>query len=109
MSVGIIAGNVASMNIVTATVDLGSVAANTTEEEDATLNGVKVGDVVIPIKPTLEAGLAIIQARVDEADSLKLTVANVTASPIDEASETLTFLVVRPEGNGSSLPTAIAT
>jgi len=95
MSYGVLGGNVRSITIMTATVDLGSVAANTTEEEDATLTGVEVGDVVIPIKPTLEAGLAIIQARVDEADSIKLTVGNFTGGAIDEASETLTFLVFK--------------
>jgi hypothetical protein len=97
MSIGILAGNVRSATIMQATVDLGSVAANTTELEDATLTGVKVGDIVIAIKPTLEAGLAIVQCYVDEADSLKITVGNFTGSPIDEASETLDFLVLRPE------------
>lgn len=85
------------MTILQATVDLGSVAANTTELEDATLAGVKPGDIVIAIKPTLEAGLAILQCFVDEADSLKITVGNFTSGAIDEASETLDFLVVRPE------------
>ena len=47
MSVGVIAGNVASINYVQATVDLGSVAANTSEEETFTLTGVKVGDLII--------------------------------------------------------------
>lgn len=99
MSAGIIMGNIRSMNIVSATVDLGSVAADTTEEEDATLVGVKTGDVVIATKPTLEAGLTILQTRVDEDDSLKIMVGNFTDGAIDEASETITFLVVRPEGN----------
>lgn len=97
MSVGILSGNVRSATVMQATVDLGSVAANTTELEDATLAGVQVGDIVIAIKPTLEAGLAILQCYVDEADSLKITVGNFTAAPIDEASETLDFLVIRPE------------
>lgn len=101
MSVGVIAGNARSITIMQATVDLGSVAANTTELEDATLTGVKVGDIVVAIKPTLEAGLAIIQAYVDEDDSLKLTVGNFTGSPIDEASETIDFLVIRPESVNS--------
>lgn len=97
MSIGILAGNLRSVTIMQATVDLGSVAANTTELEDATLTGVKVGDIVMAVKPTLEAGLAILQCYVDEADSLKITVGNFTASPIDEASETIDFIVFRPE------------
>lgn len=101
MSVGILSGNVKSITVMQADIDLGSVAANTTELEDATLTGVKVGDIVIAIKPTLEAGLAIIQCYVDEDDSLKITVGNFTGSPINEASETIDFLVVRPETTAS--------
>lgn len=97
MSVGIIGGNCKSITIMQATVNLGSVAANTTELEDAALTGVRVGDIVIAVKPTLEAGLAIVQCYVDEDDSLKITVGNFTASPIDEASETIDFIVFRPE------------
>lgn len=106
MSIGILAGNVRSITVMQATVDLGSVAANTTELEDATLTGVKVGDIVVAIKPTLEAGLAILQCYVDEDDSLKITVGNFTGSPIDEASETIDFLVVRPETT-DSYPTKV--
>ena len=97
MGVGIPSGNVRSLSVMQSTVDLGSVAANTTELEDATLTGVLPGDIVIAVKPTLEAGLAIVQCYVDEADSLKITVGNFTGSPIDEASETIDFLVIRPE------------
>ena len=106
MSVGILSGNVRSLTVMQATVDLGSVAANTTELEDAELQGAKVGDIVIAIKPTLEAGLSINQCYVDEADSLKIEVSNLTASPIDAASETLDFLVVRPE-NVSDYPGSV--
>lgn len=108
MSVGILAGNVRSITVMQATVDLGSVAANTTELEDATLTGVLPGDIVLAIKPTLEAGLAVIQCFVDEADSLKITVANVTGSPIDEASEVIDFLVIRPETT-AAYPGAVLT
>lgn len=106
MSVGILAGNVRSITVMQATVDLGSVAANTTELEDATLTGVQVGDIVVAVKPTLEAGLAILQCYVDEANSLKITVGNFTGSPIDEASETIDFLVIRPEST-DNYPSAV--
>lgn len=95
---GIITGNVRSLNIVEAAVDLGSVAANTTETETGSLPGVKEGDVIIPVKPTLEAGLAIIDCRATADDTIALTVANLTGSPINEASETIQFLVARREG-----------
>ena len=90
-------GNCAAINVVSATVDLGSVAANTTEEETATVTGVKVGDFVVCSKPTLEAGLAILNARVSAADTVILTVGNFTGVAINEGSETLTFLVISPE------------
>lgn len=99
MSIGIIAGNVASLNIVSATVDLGSVAANTSEEETVTLTGVKTGDIVIPVKPSLEAGLVIGNCRVSADDTLMITIGNLTAAAIDAGSETWTFLVARPERN----------
>lgn len=98
MSVGIIAGNVASITVVSATVDLGSVAANTSEAETATVPGVLVGDFVIASKPSVEAGLMIGTCRVTAANTVEMTVMNTTAGAIDEASETITFLVIRPEG-----------
>jgi hypothetical protein len=98
MTVGIIAGNTASINIITATVDLGSVAANTSETETATVPGVKIGDFVIAEKPTLEAGLIIGTCWVSAADTVSIQVINTTAAPIDEASETWRFLVVGRDG-----------
>jgi hypothetical protein len=98
----LIAGNAASITVITATVDLGSVAANTTEEETATVTGVKTGDFIVCQKPTLEAGLAILGARVSAANEVTLTVGNFTGGGIDEASETLQFLVIRPEGGSAA-------
>lgn len=101
MSVGIIGGNVASLTVLTATVDLGSVAANTSEEETATVLGVKLGDVVLCIDSSLNAGQVVAQARVSAADTVILQVINTTAGAIDAASKTMTFLVVRPEGGNA--------
>lgn len=97
MSVGILAGNVASMTVLSVAVDLGSVAANTSEEETATVPGVKVGDVIVCMDSALSAGQVISQARVSAADTVTLQVINTTASAIDAASRTMTFLVIRPE------------
>lgn len=102
MSVGIIAGNVASITVVSATVDLGSVAANTSEEETATVSGVKTGDVVVCIDSALEAGQVVAQARVSAANTVTLQVINTTGLAIDAASKTMTFLVVRPEGGSAA-------
>lgn len=97
MSAGIIEGNIASLTIVSAVVDIGSVAANTSEAETATVPGVKVGDFVAVSKPSVEAGLMFGSCRVTAVDTVEITVMNTTAGAIDEASETLIFLVARPE------------
>lgn len=108
MSSGIIAGNASSINLVAATVDLGSVAANTSEEETFTLTGVKVGDFVSVQKEDLEAGIILGSARVETDDVVTVEVVNTTASPVDAASATMTVLVVRPEGNATNLPTGLS-
>lgn len=96
---GLYHGNIRGMTIVEAAVDLGSVAANTSEDEAvATVPGVKTGDFVVCMDSALEAGQVIAQARVSAADTVTLQVINTTGSPIDSASRTMTFLVIRPEG-----------
>lgn len=106
MANGIFNGNVTGMTIMTATVDLSSVAANTSEEETATVSGVNLGDVVICIDSSLEAGQVVAQARVSAANTVTLQVINTTGSAIDAASKTMTFLVIRPE-NPNRIPTTV--
>ncbi|CAG4900818.1 hypothetical protein [Paraburkholderia saeva] len=59
-----------------------SVAANTTAEQTFALAGLAVGDVVYVSKPTSQAGLGIVNARVSAANTLAITFSNNTASPI---------------------------
>lgn len=106
MSNGILNGNVSGITIMTAAVNLGSVAANTSEEETATVSGVLLGDVVVCLDSALEAGQVIANARVSAANTVILQVINTTGSAIDAASKTLTFLVVRPE-NPNAIPTTV--
>lgn len=69
-------------------VDLDSVAANTTAEQDITVSGVAVGDALLNVvKPTLEAGLGVAGARIKAADTIAVTFVNPTASAVDAASE----------------------
>lgn len=98
MAYSTIPGNVAGISIVTVDVDLGSVAANTSEEETATVTGVKVGDFVVCMDSALSAGQVIANARVSAADTVTLQVINTTASAIDADSRSMTFLVVRKDG-----------
>ncbi|MDD3183501.1 MAG: hypothetical protein PHD48_11975, partial [Alphaproteobacteria bacterium] len=79
MSVGVTWGNALSVHIVTATVDIGSVAANTSEAETATVPGVKLGDFVAVSKPSVEAGIMFGTCRVTAADTVEITVMNTTA------------------------------
>lgn len=109
MSAGIIAGNIASINLVGATVDLGSVAANTSEEETFSLVGVKIGDYISVQSDDLEAGIILGSARVEANDVVTVEVVNATASPVDAGSSTMSVLVIRPEGNATSLPTGLQT
>ena len=73
------------------------VAANTSAEQDLTVTGVKLGDVISVNKPTAQAGLGVVGARVSAADTVSVTFGNFTAAtPITPtASETYSFLVVR--------------
>lgn len=72
----------------TVTVDLASVAANTTAEQDITVSGVEAGDIVLSVvKPTVEAGIGIVGARVKAADTIALVIVNATGSAVNAASE----------------------
>ena len=97
MSNGIFAGNVKAMTIVRVTADIGSVAANTSEEETVTVTGARIGDFVVANKTSLEAGIVFGSCRVTANDTVAIQVINTTASAINEASEIIDFLVIRPE------------
>lgn len=98
MSTGIIAGNITAMNIIQASWDIPSVAANTTEEETFSLAGVKVGDYVHVSKADLDAGILFGSARVTADGTIGVQITNPTASPVDAAEETVTIFHARPEG-----------
>lgn len=63
-----------------------SVAANTAAEQAITVTGVLATDVVTMVKPTTQAGLIVGTARVSAANTVQLTLGNVTASPITPTS-----------------------
>lgn len=78
--------------------DPASVATITTAEQDITVKGVKVGDIVLAIsKPTLTAGLGISNTRVKAADTISVQFVNPTAGGVDAGSETYTVVIARPE------------
>lgn len=77
-------------------VDLAAVAANTTAEADITVTGVATTDILVGWnKPTLSAGLGVVNARIKAADTIAVTLVNATAAPIDVAAETWTFTTIK--------------
>lgn len=103
MSSNIPRGNVGSVFLVTASINVGSVAANTTAEQTFTVPGLRLGDFVHVAKPSLNAGLGVCNARVSANNTLALTFNNNTAGAIDPAAETYLICVMRPDGTPPSV------
>lgn len=83
--------------VVGLSINVASVSANTTAEQDFTVPGLKVGNFVAVCKPSLSAGLGVVNARVKAADTLSISFVNATGSPIDPAAETYLIFWFRPE------------
>lgn len=80
-------------------VDLGSVAASTAENEDIAFTGVAVGDIVLAVNPaeTLVANILVgARGPVTVANVMLFRVVNPTAAPIDAAAVNFVVLVARP-------------
>lgn len=75
--------------------DVASVAANTTAEQTFTVAGLTTDDKVFVNKPSVNAGLGIVNARVSAADTLAITFVNATAAAIDPGAETYAVLAIR--------------
>lgn len=72
------------------------VAANTSAEQTFTVSGLTTSDVVTVNKPTAQAGLGIVGARVSAANTLAITFGNFTAAGITPtASEVYKVVAVR--------------
>jgi hypothetical protein len=103
MSVGITNGNVLGHYLIKSTLSPAEVAINTSAEQTFTVKGLKVGDLVSVNKPTAQAGLGIVGARVSAADTLAITFANVTGGAITPtASQVYLINVVRPESGAAA-------
>lgn len=81
----------------TATVDVASVAANTTAEQTFSVPGLTTDDLVFVNKPSHDLGLGIVNTRVSAADTLAITYMNATGSAIDPASETYDILAIKKD------------
>lgn len=77
-----------------------SVANATSAEQTFTCTGLLTTDYVYVNKPTAQAGLGIVGARVSASDVLAITFMNATAATITPtASESYKVLVTRPQPN----------
>lgn len=81
-----------------------AVAASTTAEQVFTVSGVRTGTVVAVNKPTSQAGLDIVNARVSANNQLAITFVNVTAGVLTPtAAETYTVFQTAGIDAGSNM------
>lgn len=99
-------GNIVKQFVVSATLTPALVAQATTAEQTFTVKGLLPGDHVSVNKPTAQAGLGIVGARVSAADTLAITYCNVPSGGniTPTAAETYLILVSRKD---STLTSAI--
>lgn len=91
-------GNLPKQSVISVTLSPAAVSANTSAEQTFTVNGLQAGDHVAVNKPTAQAGLAIVNARVSAANTLAITFGNFTAGSITPtASEVYLVLLSRPD------------
>lgn len=90
-------GNINELQIVSVALTPSAVSANTTAQQTFTVPGVKTTDVVISVeKPSHQAGLGIVGARVTAADTVGITFSNNTGAGITPtAGETYDFVIAR--------------
>lgn len=96
-------GNLLNLYAIAVTFDPASVSTITTAEQDITIAGVKVGDIVVAVnKPSHTTGVTVGNARVKAANTVSVQFVNPTAGSVDAASETWTFVIGRPESVAAS-------
>lgn len=103
---GILFGNFQAIGVASVTLSPASVAANTSAEQTFTVPGILATDTILSVvKPTAQAGLAIVGWRVSAANTVAITFGNFTASPIvPTASQVYQITWGRPD----SVQTAVA-
>ena len=95
-------GNVWKMGSFTVTLSPASVANATSAEQTFTMTGLLTTDYVYVNKPTAQAGIGIVGARVSAADVLAITFMNSTSATVTPtASQSYKVLVVRVQPNAT--------
>ena len=103
-------GNIKGEWVLSVTLSPASVAPNTTSEQTFTVPGLALGDFIDINKPSVQAGLGIVNSRVSAANTLAVGFLNNTAATITPtASEVYQVNVSRPENlaNNVSILTQI--
>lgn len=77
------------------TVDFGSITNATTGTATATVTGAASGDEVVVNAPSLEADLVLGNAHVSAANTVTIRIGNISAAPINPASQAF-IITVRP-------------
>lgn len=97
MSTMIPRGNINKLMVVSVALTPSAVSANTTAQQTFTVPGVLATDVVIAVeKPSHQAGLGVVGARVTAADTVGITFSNNTGAGITPtAAETYDFVIGR--------------
>lgn len=103
-------GNIRNVFTLSVPIATASVGANTTVERTFTVIGLEpLFDTVFVNKPSHQAGLGIVNARVSADDTLALTFMNNTGGGIVPTTESYLLFVVRHDyPDRTSVPTAIA-
>jgi hypothetical protein len=99
MSTMIPRGNLVRLAVVSVVLSPAQVAANTTAEQTFTVPGVRPNDFLMGVsKPTSQAGIGVVNARVSAASQVAITFSNNTAGAITPtASETYQLLMARSD------------
>ena len=88
------------VKVYTASVDPASLTTELSAEQDVTVTGVAVGDVVLlATHPTaFTTGYELAGARVKDTDVVSLAFMNVSTGTINPGAQTFTFYMLKPFG-----------
>lgn len=98
-------GNISIVTMLSLPITWASVGANTTAEQTTAVPGLLVGDLVVVMKPTTQAGIGIVGSRVSANGTLAVTFGNWTGGGLTPtAAERYTILVARFENQNVQNP-----
>lgn len=107
---GSLRGQSGTVTVYSTTLSPTSVAPNTAAEQDLTVTGVATGQLVVVVKPTSQAGLALATARVKATNTISVTFANDTAATITPTATETYFTIAIPSNmllSATLTPTAV--